>query len=78
MNQRLKDYYNLGAIKKRQNVHQMLQLYYDYVWVAFSLLSISSKKMVKLEEYIHDYLGPPFGRIGYSIEVKKSRKAWDL
>ena len=78
LRERLKDYFNLAAIKKRQNVHQMLQLYYDYVWVAFSLLSISSKKMIELEEYIHDYLGPPFGRSGYSIEVKKSIKAWDL
>jgi len=78
LRERLKDYFNLGQIKKRKNVHQLLQLYYDYVWVAFSLLSISSTKMMKLEEYIHDYLGPPFGRSGYSIEVKKSIAAWDL
>ncbi len=77
LRERLKDYFNLAAIKKRQNVHQMLQLYYDYVWVAFSFLSISSKKIIKLEEDIHDYLGPPFGKSGYSIEVKKSRNAWD-
>jgi hypothetical protein len=78
LRERLKDYLNLPTIKKRLNVHQMLQLYYDHVWVAFSLLSIPSTEMSKLEEYVHDYLGPPFGKSGYSIEVKKSIKAWDL
>ena len=31
-----------------------------------------------LSEDIHDFLGPPFGRSGYSISVKGAQSAWDV
>lgn len=75
---RLKDYMNLQKILKRQNVHQMLQLYYENVWVAFSLLTLPATKMRALETHIHDYLAPPFGKSGYSIGVRGAQSAWDV
>jgi hypothetical protein len=75
---RLKDYMNLDRIQKRQNIHQMLQLYYDHIWVAFSHLSIPAAGMLQLETDIHDFLGPPFGRSAYSPGVKAAQRAWDV
>lgn len=78
LRERLKEYMNLGTVKKRNNVHQMLQLYYDHVWVAYSHLSIPSSDMLQLETNIHDFLCPPFGRSAYSLSVKASQRAWDV
>jgi hypothetical protein len=74
---RLKDYMKIGSIRKRANIHQMLQLYYDYIWVAYSHLSLKAEEMVKLETYIHDFLRPPFGRSAFSPKIKAARGAWD-
>ena len=78
LRERLRDYMNLGRILKRQNVHQMLQLYYEHVWVTFSLLSLPAAQMRALETHIHDFLGPPFGRSAYSISVRGAQSAWDI
>lgn len=75
---RLKDYMNLERVMKRQNVHQMLQLYYENVWVAFCYLSLSAAQMRDLETHIHDFLGPPFGRSAYSLAVRAAQNAWDI
>jgi hypothetical protein len=68
---------NLEVVRKRKNIHQALQLYYENVWVAFSLLSLPAAQMRALETHIHDFLGPPFGKSGYSIGVKGAQNAWD-
>lgn len=78
LRERLKDYMNLERILKRKNVHQMLQLYYEHVWVTFSLLSLPAAQMLELETHVHDFLGPPFGRSAYSISVKGAQSAWDI
>ncbi len=77
LRERLKDYMNFERVLKRQNVHQMLQLYYDHIWVAFSHLSLSAAQMRELETQIHDFLGPPFGRSAYSLEIRAAQNAWD-
>lgn len=75
---RLHDYMNLDRVRKRKNIHQMLQLYYDHIWVAFAHLSIPAAEMIQLETHIHDFLGPPFGRSAYSLPVKAAQSAWDV
>lgn len=75
---RLREYMNLETIRKRDNVHQMLQLYYDHVWVAFSQLTLTRNQLRQLETNIHDFIGPPFGRSAYSAETKSARSAWDV
>lgn len=77
LRERLRDYMNLERVLKRQNVHQMLQLYYDHVWVTFSLLSLPPAQMRALETHIHDFLGPPFSKAAYSIGVRAAQNAWD-
>jgi hypothetical protein len=77
LRERLKDYMNFERVLKRQNVHQMLQLYYDHIWVAFSHLSLPAAQMRDLETHIHDFLGPPFGRSAYSLEIRAAQNAWD-
>ena len=77
LRERLKDYMRLGTLQKRKNVHQMLQLYYDYIWVAYSHLVLTSTQLKALETQLHDFLGPPFSRAAYSLDIREAKSAWD-
>jgi len=77
LRERLKDYFRLNTVKKRKNVHQMLQLYYPHIWVTCTLLKWSTRKLKELETNLHEYLGVPFATQAYSPESKSARNAWD-
>lgn len=77
LRERLKDYFRLNTVKKRRNVHQMLQLYYPNIWVSYTLLNWSTLQLKELEANLHEYLGVPFGTQAYTPESKSAHNAWD-
>lgn len=78
LKERLKNYLPsaLSQIRKRENIHLMLQMYYDCLWVSYALTSDHASQLEDLEEKIHSFVYPCFGRRDYSPEVKTMQKAW--
>ncbi len=78
LRERLKDYLPtaLAKIRKRHNIHRMLQLYYGCLWVAFALTDDHATDLETLEESLHGYVHPCFARRDFPIEVKAQQKAF--
>ena len=78
LRERLGDYLpeRLSAIKKRKNIHQMLQLYYRHVWVSYAVTPATSADLEALEDQLHGYIHPCFGRRDFPVEVKTQQQAW--
>ena len=70
---RLGDYLpsNLSTIQKRKNVHRMLQIYYNSLWVTYATTSAVSSDLEALEEAVHGYIHPCFGRRDFSNRDKR-------
>ncbi len=77
LRERLKEYVPsaLSAIRKRQNVHRMLQLYYQQIWVAFALTSLPSEELEQVEEQLHGFVHPCFGRRDFPADIKHQQQA---
>lgn len=80
LRERLKEYVPaaLSAIRKRQNVHRMLQLYYGQIWVAFALTSAPSAQLEQVEEQLHGFLHPCFGRRDFPPDIKHQQQAFGV
>jgi len=78
LRERLKEYTPaaLSTIRKRQNIHRMLQLYYAQIWVAFALAPRSSTVLRKVEEQLHGFVHPCFGRRDFPADIKQQQKAF--
>jgi hypothetical protein len=78
LRERLKEYVPaaLPAIRKRKNVHRMLQMYYGHIWVAFALTSVSSAKLRKVEEQLHGFVHPCFARRDFPPGIKHQQQAF--
>lgn len=78
LRERLKDYVpaSLSKIRKRKNIHRMLQLYYGQIWVAFALAPRSSKVLQKVEEDLHGFVHPCFGRRDFPAGIKRQQQAF--
>lgn len=78
LRERLKDYLPtaLNMIRKRRNVHRMLQLYYEHIWVAFALSSESSVVLEDVEEKLHGYMYPCFNRRDFPADIKRQQQAF--
>jgi hypothetical protein len=76
--ERLEDYLptRLTSIKKRNNIHRMLCLYFDDLWVHFAYVDKPSKALMEVEETLHGYLAPPVADKAYPIDMKKFKSAW--
>lgn len=76
--ERLKDYVPaaISKIRKRENIHRMLQLYYGHIWVAFALSLARSKDLRKAEEHLHGYVHPCFARRDFPAKIKTQQKAF--
>ena len=76
--QRLADYLpsNISAIKKRSNIHRMICLYFDVLWVHFAYVDRPSAILRKTEKTLHGYFAPPFAIEAYPPDMKPSRKAF--
>jgi hypothetical protein len=73
---RLKDYFNLEKIKKRNRLHSYLCEYYEHTYVMYSPLDITSKELSNLEMNLHGFFCPPAAERDYPTDIKKSIKAW--
>jgi hypothetical protein len=80
LRERLKEYVPaaLNAIRKRKNVHRMLQLYYGQIWVAFALTSALSNELEQVEERLHGFVHPCFGRRDFPPDVKYQQQAFGV
>lgn len=80
LRERLNDYVPtaLSAIRKRKNIHRMLQMYYSQIWVVFALTSKPSSELKKIEEQIHGFVHPCFARRDFPTRIKNQQKAWGI
>lgn len=67
---------NISAIKKRGNIHRMICLYFDTLWVHFAYVAKSSAALRKAEVTLHGYFAPPFAIQAYPPDMKAPRKAF--
>jgi hypothetical protein len=77
---RLKDYLPtaLSKIRKRRNIHRMLQLYYGCLWVAFAVTDDHAADLEGLEERLHGYIHPCFPRRDFPAEIKAQQQAFGV
>jgi len=77
---RLKEYVPaaLRSIKKRKNVHRMLQMYYGQIWVAFALTSAKSAELRKVEKKLHGFVHPCFARRDFPTRIKQQQQAYGV
>lgn len=74
---RLMDYFYIEKIKLRENIHQFLQLYYEHVYIRYSLFSGSYQDLEELEKVLHEYFFPRFGKRDFEPETKAAQSAWN-
>lgn len=69
---------SLNSIKKRKNVHRMLRLYYNHIWVAFALSSASSEQLSEAEKQLHGFIYPCFNRRDFPTDIKQQQQAFGV
>lgn len=74
---RLCDYLRIGSLRKRQNVHKFLQLYYKEAYITYSFYDGDYKDLEKLENLLHEYFQPKFAIRDFDPETKAARKSWN-
>ena len=77
LKERLNDYFYISGLKKRSNVHKLLQLYYKHVYIVYSLYNGSFSDLENDEKIFHEYYYPIYCDRDFSPETKKGRKAWN-
>ena len=77
--ERLKDHFNINNIKKRDHVHKMFQLYYDYIYFIYANYDnkYSLGSIEKLEILLHEYFSPKFAKRDFEPPTKAARKSWN-
>jgi hypothetical protein len=80
LRERLKEYVPaaLPTIKKRKNVHRMLQMYYGQIWVAFALTSASPASLRRIEMQLHGFVHPCFARRDFPVGIKQQQQAFGV
>jgi hypothetical protein len=73
---RLRDYLYIDKVKKRENVHINLEMYYPVVYVCYSTMSLASAKLEELEVAFHGFFYPWAGRRDFPPPIKTPQKAW--
>ena len=78
LRERLKEYVPaaLSTIRKRQNIHRMLQLYYGQIWVAYALAPKSSSVLRRVEGQLHGFVHPCFSRRDFPADIKRQQQAF--
>ncbi|SFQ07455.1 hypothetical protein [Parafilimonas terrae] len=74
---RLMDYFYISKIKLRNNIHTMLQLYYDHVYIKYALFNGTYQSLEQLEEILHEFFYPKFGKRDFEPETKAAHSAWN-
>lgn len=74
---RLKEYFYINKLKLRKNVHKMLQLYYEYTYISFSLLENNYEEIERLEVCLHEFFSPLYNTRDFEPPTKAARSAWN-
>ena len=73
LRERLKDYTpaRMSAVRKRDNIHKMLRLYYDCTWVSYATTDENEQQIKSLEKTLHGFLCPCVAEAAHPIGVKR-------
>jgi len=76
--ERLADYLpkRISAIRKRNNIHRMLCLYFADLWVHYAYVNKASVTIMQAEKKLHGYLAPPVADEAYPVDMKKLKPAF--
>jgi hypothetical protein len=76
LKERLKDYYNLDKIKKRNAVIRLLHKYYPNVYIAYSLYNESTNILKQIESSLIGFFYPLCNKDDFPVELKNDKKAF--
>ncbi len=76
LRERLKDYFYYEKIKKRTNIHQMLGLYYENIYIYYAYFDNINKNIEDVETALHEFFSPHFARKAFELETRKAANAW--
>ena len=76
LRERLKDYLptQVAAKLKRDNIDQMLQMYYGVLWVAYALAARPSYELLELEKKLHGFVYPCYSRRDFPDDIQTLRR----
>lgn len=74
---RLNDYYQISKLEKRENIHKLIQLYYDDLYVVYTFYKGADyKELLKIETALTEFFSAPYSDAAYEPPTKKSRSLW--
>jgi hypothetical protein len=76
LRERLKDYFRLDKVKKRDAVMRLLQKYYPNVYVAYSLYNADTDILKQIETSLIGFFYPLCNKDDFPIELKQDKKAF--
>lgn len=76
LKERLKDYYYIEKIKKRNGVLRLLQKYYKNVYVVYSLLNLSEIELRNIETSLLGFFYPKPNKDDFPVELRPLKKAF--
>ena len=76
---RLKDYLptHITQRLKRDNIDQMLQMYYGVLWVAYALAPRPGAELAELEKKLHGFVYPCYNRRDFPGDILTQRRRFD-
>jgi hypothetical protein len=76
LRERLKDYFRLDKVKKRNSVMRLLYKYYPNVYVAYSLYNAETNVLKQIESSLIGFFYPLCNKDDFPIELKQDKKAF--
>jgi hypothetical protein len=76
LRERLKDYFYFDKIKKRSNIHKMLQLYYENIYIYYAYFN-NNVNVSDIETALHEYFSPHFAKSAFDVETRNAVSAWN-
>ncbi|MDZ4147052.1 MAG: hypothetical protein U1C58_02085 [Flavobacteriaceae bacterium] len=76
LRERLNDYLYPSQIDKRANIHKLLQMYFEEVYVVYSYYKGDFKRLEEIETSLTEFFSAPFSDAAYEPSTKKSQSIW--
>jgi hypothetical protein len=76
LRERLKDYFRLDKVKKRDAVMRLLHKYYPNVYVAYSLYNAETTILRQIESSLIGFFYPLCNKDDFPIDLKQDKKAF--
>jgi hypothetical protein len=76
LKERLKDYFKLDKIKKRNTIIRLLYKYHPNVYIAYSLYNGSTTVLKQIESSLIGFFYPLCNKDDFPIELKEDKKAF--